>query len=78
MAQAILLYTMSCFKLLDSLCGELVSMVKLFWWGQQENHNKFAWLSWKKMCAPKEEGGMGFCDLIAFNIALLAKRGWQL
>ena len=73
MAQAIPSYIMSCFKLPDALCDELVGMVRRFWWGQQENHNKLAWLNREKMCTPKEEGGIGFRDLRAFNIALLAK-----
>ena len=33
MAQAILTYTMSCFKLPDTLCEELTSMIRNFWWG---------------------------------------------
>ena len=74
-AQAIPSYIMSCFKLPDALCDDLVGLVRRFWWGQQENHSKLAWLSWDKMCAPKEEGGTGFRDLKAFNIALLAKQG---
>ena len=40
-AQAIPAYTMSCFKLPDALCDELASMVRRFWWGQQENQNKW-------------------------------------
>ena len=69
-AQATPTYTMSCFKLPDSLCKELNSMMSNFWWGQKEKERKMAWISWEKLGTPKKEWGMGFRDLKAFNLAL--------
>lgn len=37
-----------------------------------------AWLSWDKLCEPKESDRMGFKQLKYFNLALLAKQGWRL
>lgn len=44
-AQAIPTYTMSCFKLPDSLSKKLTSMIWNFWWGQKNDEKKIARLS---------------------------------
>ena len=77
-AQATPMYMMNCFKLPESLCKELNTKMRNFWWGQQDKERKMAWIAWEKMCTLKTEGKMGFKDLKAFNLALLAKQGWRI
>ena len=69
---------MSCFLLPKTVCDEVNSLLSGFWWGQSEGKRKITWISWKRLCLPKKEGGMRFCDLRAFNVALLAKQAWRI
>ena len=62
-AQAIPTYAVSCFKIPDSLCDEMTSIIRNFWWGQCKEEQKMAWISWEKLCALKAYWGMGFKQL---------------
>ena len=73
-AQAIPTYSMSLFKLPNSICNNINSLLTKYWWGQKQEEHKIHWINWKKLCTTKKECGMGFRDLYMFNLAMLAKQ----
>ncbi|CAJ2637135.1 unnamed protein product [Trifolium pratense] len=70
---------MSIFTIPSSLCDEIEKMMNSFWWGHSGARNKgIHWMSWDKLSMHKNDGGMGFKNLTAFNLALLGKQGWRI
>ncbi|OMP01909.1 reverse transcriptase [Corchorus capsularis] len=73
-AQAVPTYLMSCFKFPKTFLHELNQMIARFWWGGDETRRKIHWKNWADLCVSKLDGGLGFRDFKAFNLALLAKQ----
>ena len=64
-------HTMSCYRLPKATAKKLTSAVAQFWWNHGGSTRGLHWNSWDKVCVSKEDGGLGFKDIIDFNTAML-------
>ncbi|MCH82815.1 RNA-directed DNA polymerase (Reverse transcriptase), partial [Trifolium medium] len=76
--QAIPSYVMSIYLLPESTIKDIEKMMNSFWWGGGANNQGIRWLTWDRMAFPKALGGIGFKDLHTFNLAMIAKQGWNI
>ena len=71
-------HSMSTIALPKSTLDELDKIARTFLWGSTTEQRKQHLISWKKVCLPKKEGGLGIRSSRDMNTALLAKIGWRL
>ncbi|KAK2636708.1 hypothetical protein Ddye_031500 [Dipteronia dyeriana] len=78
-AQALPTFAMRVFLLPLELCAELERIMNSFWWGTGHGGSKgIHWMRWDRLCASKQNGGLGFRKIHEFNLSLLGKNGWRL
>ncbi len=75
---AIPLFYLSVYKLPVAVLKEFEKVQRRFLWGWGDEGRKVAWVSWRKVCEPREAGGLGILNLRFFNAALLGKWIWRL
>lgn len=73
-AQVVPNFWMSMFLIPAQVCDRIEKAMNAYWWGNKSSNKGIKWMSWGKLCAVKEEGGLGFKSLHNFNLAMLAKQ----
>lgn len=76
--QSLPLYTFSCFRVPNSVCKKLDTIVRSFWWGHEIGTRKLHLVNWNKLCKPKRFGGLGFKSFSLFNQAMITKQFWKI
>lgn len=74
--QAVPIYLMFVFKIPSGVLQKMSTIIRRFLWQSDLGHGVF-WKKWDSLCLTKNEGGLGFQELGAFNQALLARQAWQ-
>lgn len=66
-------YWLSIFNIPSAVIYRIERMCSIFLWGA-----KLARVTWKDLCFPKSEGGLGCKDLKTWNRALICKELWSI
>lgn len=71
-------YYMQTVKLPAGIIREIEKLNRDFLWGDTQDKRQHHPISWKVICSPKDEGGLGLKQLNLVNQALMVKLGWRM
>jgi hypothetical protein len=75
------IYYMTTILFSKKFISKITSIIRNFWWlgVQDESENSgFSFRSWRDICRPKKEGGLGIRDLMTVNRSLLLNAAWKI
>ncbi|XP_059310123.1 uncharacterized protein LOC132061298 [Lycium ferocissimum] len=75
--QSIHVYLLSAVVPTKHTINELHKIFARFFWSNKEEGRSKHWVSWAKVCLPKEKGGFSFRSLYDVSKALFAKLWWK-
>lgn len=61
-----------------SVVKKIEAICRSYLWSNSENITRKSPIAWKKICQPKEKGGLNVIDFETWNVACLAKLLWNL
>ena len=70
------LYPLQAALLHKLICSEIERICRGFIWADSEGRRGSHLIKWKAICKPKEEGGLGTCDMRTMNKAFTMKLIW--
>jgi hypothetical protein len=75
---AIPIFYLSFMKLPAAVIKDIVRIQREFLWGGVRGGRRINWVSWKEVCKPRSQGGLGVRDIGKVNLSLLVKWRWRL
>jgi hypothetical protein len=70
--------TFSVFKVPETVCKKLDSLINAFWWGHDSSRRKMHMTNWETITKPKTQGGLGIKKFGPMNKALITKQYWRI
>ncbi|KAL1534131.1 hypothetical protein AAHA92_31526 [Salvia divinorum] len=78
LAAAIPLHILQVLNPLIGFLDELERIMARFFWGTLGDKRKTHWISWRQICMPVEEGGLGIRRFREVAVAFWFKLWWRL
>jgi hypothetical protein len=70
---AIPVFYLSFMKLPAEVLKKIIRIQRDFLWGGLKGGRRISWISWKEVCKPRCQGGLGVRDVGKVNLSLLIK-----